>query len=142
MDTRRNVMKKLLLFAASLLIAATASVRSFAQLGYIQGEVPFSFTVSGKTLPAGEYRIISSPHQLKIQDGDGKVVAFVLTNNALARSGDGNDRIVFHCFGDRCFLAEAWSSLQGRVLIPSRAEAELAKEKRAQYFAVLAKPQK
>lgn len=135
-------MKKLTLFAASLLIIGTGSVRSFAQVGYIQGEVPFNFTVSGKILPAGEYRIFSGPHELKIEDGDSKVVAFVLTNNALTRFGQGNARIVFHCFGDRCFLAEAWSSLQGRVLIPSRAEAELAKEKHAQYFAVLAKPQK
>jgi hypothetical protein len=47
--------------------------------------------------------------------------------------------IIFHCYNDRCFLSELWSPAQekGRQLLTSRTEANLAKEERGKYFAVL-----
>ena len=132
-------MKKQTLIVAGLgLAVALAAPQSNAQASYVQGEIPFNFAVSGKVLPAGEYRMVSAPHQIKIEDSIGTAVAMVLANDAVARSAENNDRIVFHCYRDRCFLAEVWSGQQkGRQVLPSRAEAELAKEEQGKYFAVL-----
>ena len=55
------------------------------------------------------------------------------------RSAGENGRLIFHCYHDRCFLAEVWSPTQdnGRELPTSRTEANLAKEEQAKYFAFL-----
>ncbi|HXY09479.1 MAG TPA: hypothetical protein VEI52_16670 [Terriglobales bacterium] len=132
-------MKRQTLIVAGLcLVVGLTSPRSYSQAGYVQGKIPFDFAVSGRTFPAGDYRMVSAPHQIKIEDSTGRAVAMVLANDAVARSAEDNDRIVFHCYRDRCFLAEVWSGQQkGRQVLPSRAEAELAKEEQGKYFAVL-----
>jgi len=133
-------MKKQTLITASLcLVVGLAMVPANAQAGGITARVPFNFAVSGQTFPAGNYVMIASPHQLKIEDGQGKTVAMVLANEVSGRSAGENGRITFHCYRDRCFLAEVWSPTQenGRELPTSRAEANLAKEEPGKYFAVL-----
>jgi len=133
-------MKKQTLIAASLcLVVGLAAVSANAQAGGVKAKVPFNFAVSGKTFPAGEYTMIASSHLVNIEDGDGRIVAKVLANEVSGRSAGENGRIIFHCYRDRCFLAEVWSPRQenGREFPTSRPEANLAKEEKGKYFAVL-----
>jgi hypothetical protein len=133
-------MKKQTLFSASLCLAVGLTVvPAHAQVGGVQAKVPFNFTVSGKAFPAGEYRMIARSHQVNIEDGHGKIVAMVLANEVSGHSAGVDGRIIFHCYGDRCFLAQVWSATQenGREFLMSPAEANLAKEEKGKYFAVL-----
>jgi hypothetical protein len=134
-------------FVASLCSAiALTAIPAHAQAGGVRSDVPFKFSVSGKTLPAGEYTVIASSNQVRIQDAHGKMVAMVLANDVSGRSPGDNGQIIFHCYRDRdsCFLSEVWApaELNGRQLLTSRTEAGLAKEERAKYFALVGeKPQ-
>jgi hypothetical protein len=102
-------------------------------------KIPFDFAVSGKTFPAGEYTMVAASHQVRIEDAKGRLIPMVLANNISGRSAAANGQIIFPCYRDRCFLSELWSPTQenGRQLLTSRTEAELAKEDREKYLAVV-----
>jgi hypothetical protein len=131
-------MKKQTLIVASLCFVVWLTIVS-AKAQSVHAKVPFSFTVSGKTLPAGDYSMIINSNLLKITNGDGRIVALASVYDASGRPDGEKSQITFHCYGDRCFLVELWSAHQllGRGLMTSRAEARLAKRQRSQYFAVL-----
>ena len=133
-------MTKQILIVASLVLAlGLAVVPVSAQAVGAQAKIPFNFVVLGKTLPAGEYTLLSAPHQLKIRDANQRLVATVLADEISGRSADAKSQIIFHCYSDRCFLAELHSPTEGngRQLLMSRAEAALAREQTGKYFAVL-----
>lgn len=133
-------MKKQMFFVASLCSAiALTVIPANAQTAGVQSRVPFKFSVSGKTLPAGQYRMIATSNQVRIQDAHGRMVAMVLANDVSGRSAGDNGQIIFHCYSDYCFLSEVWAptELNGRQLLTSRMEAGLAKEERAKYFALV-----
>jgi hypothetical protein len=138
--------KKQMFFIASLCSAiALTVIPANAQAGGVQSRVPFKFSVSGKTLPAGKYTMIAGSNQVRIQDAHGKMVAMVLANDVSGRSVGDKGQIIFHCYRDYCFLAEVWAPAKqnGRQLLTSRTEAGLAKQERAKYFALVGeKPQK
>src|ERR1700737_4884146 len=124
MRKRRTSMKKqTLIYASICLVIGLAMVPAYAQAANVKAKVPFNFTVMGKPFPAGDYMMLASPHELKIKDAYGKIVAMALANDVSARSADRNDQIIFHCYGDRCFVAEVWFSAQenGLQLLKSRA---------------------
>ena len=131
-------MKHMLIVAGIFVLVGAALVPAYAQTT-LQAKVPFNFTVSGKTLVAGEYSVTTHPHQLKIQDENGNVVAMVLANEVSRDSDNQKGRMIFHCYRDRCFLAEVWpvSDGQGRAVLMSAAEAKLVREEQGKYFAVM-----
>ena len=133
-------MKSATLRVATLWVAlGVAIVPAYAQRGGIHARIPFNFAVTGQIFPAGEYILIAASQEVRIEDATGRVVAMVLANDISGRSAGANGEIIFHCYRDRCFLAEVWSPAQmnGRELPRSRAEANLAKEEKGKYFAVL-----
>jgi hypothetical protein len=121
------------------LVVALSAAWAHAQANTLVAKIPFRFTVLGKTLPAGEYLVITAPHQIKIVDADQQVVAVVLANEVSDRPSGARGQITFHCYGTRCFLWEVWPPVlgNGRRLLTSPGEASAAKEQTAQYFAVL-----
>jgi len=131
--------RQTLIVATLCLVIGLAGVPAYAQAGGVQAKVPFNFTVSGKVFPAGVYTMIPASQQVKIQDANGTMVAMVLANDVSGRSAGGNGQIIFRCYRDRCFLSELWSPTQdnGRQLLTSRTEADLAKEEKGKYFAIL-----
>lgn len=131
-------MKNLMLTLAVLTVGLTV-IPACAQLGGVQAQIPFSFAVAGKTFAAGKYTMITASHQVKIQDGSGRIVAVLLTNEVSGRSVGPNGEIIFLCYGYRCFLAEVWSPAEenGRRVLTPRMDKDLQKEQRGTYFAVL-----
>ena len=139
-------MKKQTLSVASLcLVIGLAVAPAYAQSGGIQAKIPFNFSVAGKTFPAGAYTMIAVSHQVNIRDADGRKIAMVLANEISGRSTGANGQIIFHCYGEHCFLSEVWSPTHenGRQLLSPRSERDLAKKENGKSFAVLgAEPQK
>ena len=87
------------LFGLASLVAASGA---FAQ----QANIPFAFSVSNRTLPAGEYRIASNSMQsIVIRDVDhGTAVLSTITAQELAPATSCS--LVFHRYGDRYFLSQ------------------------------------
>ena len=142
-----DFMRKQLLISASLLMGlGLCAGPAHAQAGGVRVTVPFRFSVSGKTFAAGDYTMVAASHQVSVvSQADGRTVALALANDIAGHAAGANGRIVFHCYRERCFLAEIWSPIQenGRRLLISPAEAESGREVRGTYFAILGmKPQK
>ena len=132
--------KQILIVVSLFLVLVLPAVSAHAQASAVLlARIPFNFTVSGKTLAAGDYAMMLQPHQLTIEDDERKIVARVLVNDS-GNSADKKGQLIFHCYEDRCFLAEVWpasSHERGCEVLTSRAEAALAKHRPGQYFAVL-----
>lgn len=128
-----------LVLAIAALALGPAAVPASAQAVGVQARVPFNFIVLGKTLPAGEYTLTSAPHELKIRDASQRLVAVVLANEVAGRVAGSTGQIIFHCYGDRCFLSELQSPTtgNGRQLPISKMQAQLAREQSGKYFAVM-----
>jgi hypothetical protein len=109
-----------MLLAAPLLIAQTR--------GDAVADIPFSFVVAGKILPAGHYVVSPmSNGSLRIQ-GSAHQGMFVPAHSAQRSASDNSCKLVFHHYGDSYFLSQVWvtGNDQGRQLFLSRAERELA----------------
>ena len=105
---RRTVMKYIT--ALALFIAATfiTAGKAIAQDHSVRATIPFSFTVNGKQLPAGNYTIgtdVTSPRMLKISDWTQHATTLALSMPAAEEKHKSN-KLVFHKYGDQYFLCE------------------------------------
>jgi hypothetical protein len=132
-------MKIKLLVAACCFFGGVVTTQ--AQVGSISVHVPFEFHIAKQTLPAGEYVIWSVRDQLFLRIAGGKTVAMVQSNRTI-HDGGKTGKIVFNCYGNRCFLSQLWTPDpdQAREIVRSRSELVLAKQGDAQQFALLGKP--
>lgn len=99
-------MLKMLSTIATLGLLAVSAAH--AQNESVQAYVPFAFTAQHATMAAGNYRLTfnSSAHVLCIRGLDqGADVAFVTAFSAAAGE---RCKLVFHCYGKGCYLAQAW----------------------------------
>jgi len=113
-------------FWAASLVAVLAVLSVPAHAAEIRAKIPFSFTVNGKTLPAGTYSVSSEAAQgVLLVRGFGHG-AVVLTN-AIESGKDTTAKLVFHRYGDQYILRQAWMGAgRGRELPESRLERTLA----------------
>jgi hypothetical protein len=100
----KNIAAIALFLASTFIAAGNAS----AQDRQVKANIPFSFTVGGRTLPAGEYSIgsrTSTPGVLSISSWENKVNIL-----AMAIPGGGYDEksnvLVFHRYGNQSFLSD------------------------------------
>jgi hypothetical protein len=99
----KNLTAIALFVAAGIATAGSA----LAQDDMVTANVPFSFTVNGRTLPAGYYTLghdINTPRMLKIESERGVVAVTAVTVPDSAREGDA--KLVFHHYGNQYFLSE------------------------------------
>ena len=106
--------------------------------------VPFNFAAAEKTFPAGVYSVSVSRDILTLQDSSGKTVFLGTANEVSGRHVGNVGQVVFHCYSDRCFLSEVWTSARdtGSQLLPTRIERELVKQRERTEFALLDPPKK
>ena len=120
-------MKTQILKGAALAVvlgALTLSAPAPVAAADIRANVPFSFTVDKKVLPAGTYNVTSSnAHTLLISSfGAGAV-----TMGQRAESRSGSPRLVFHRYGNDYILREVWmGGGSGYQLRETARERELA----------------
>jgi hypothetical protein len=117
------------------LFAILAVANAHAQTSRVQkANIPFSFTVADKTLPAGEYTVErlnpeSDKAVLAIRSADGSMNKIVMTTPVQAGRTQETARLVFNRYGDQYFLAEVWTPADdtGMAIRQSRSERELAR---------------
>jgi len=91
-----------LILAAGFLTAGSA----LAQERGIEANIPFAFSLNGRTLPAGHYTIASdskTPEVLMIEDRNDSVHIMTLTMPGADESKKDNT-LVFHKYGNQYFL--------------------------------------
>ena len=121
-----------LVFAITILLSSAV-----AQTGVIQATIPFDFTIARQTLPAGEYKVAVQGTVLHLVQLDGMNSAYVQFSVS-AYSKDVSPKLIFHRYGNRSFLSQAWINDTGHDLIASPREIEYARTDKQEQVVVLA----
>ena len=122
------MMKTLSRITAILALALLATSVVQAQESVL-ANIPFAFTVGNMTLPAGEYRVgkvrDSSP-ALLIQRTDRSASTMVIASAVEANAPQAQTKLVFHRYGNQCYLSQVWTAgnARGRELPKSAKEKE------------------
>jgi len=106
MKSTRTLITIVLLLTAVRLVAQTTPSQRLMKVN-----VPFSFSVEGHAMPAGEYFVltVTPERSIRIASADGKHSAIVNTLPNYAKEPSTNSRLVFHKYGDEHFLYEVWT---------------------------------
>jgi len=114
----------------SLGILALLATFSLSAQQILEVKVPFSFRVGDTLMPAGGYIVDHSlkPDVLLVRSADLKYTAAVITQAVQGKGFPAGGKLVFNRYGENYFLSQVWRSgySQGRRLIPTRAEREVA----------------
>lgn len=121
----KNAISRIAGMLALALLAATPTLRAQEPVFV---KIPFAFTAGTMTLPAGEYRVLqghASP-ALLIEGMDRSATTFVSSNTVVSNEPKEQSKLVFHCYGKHCFLAQVWRAgeSRGRELLKSAKEKE------------------
>ena len=121
------------MFALLGLSLMLATLSASGQSVRVKANIPFNFSVTGATLPAGAYTIQSLTADgmvLSIRDSNMNAQGMVLAIECESRNDAKQSKLVFHHYGDTYFLTQVW--VAGRKLghrIPkSPRETEVAKD--------------
>lgn len=102
-------MKKQILTLVGVLSLLFAAGSVQAQSIHVRAKVPFDFKILNKTVPAGEYDLVSNgpmdPHLLALRSTRGKAVCFISAGIGDPRRATGRTVLIFHRYGDRYFLS-------------------------------------
>lgn len=76
-------------------------------------DVPFSFVLEGKTLPAGRYELgridQAKPNLLMFKNTDARMLKLLLTQRAQKEAPSTETYLLFRRLGGKLYLAEIWT---------------------------------
>ncbi len=110
--------------------------------GMVKIEIPFAFSVAGKTFAAGMYYVgPANDRAVVVKSEDGRAALVASTNNIEAAEEIARPKLVFHRYGDNYFLAQSWlrHSSTGREFFASAEEIRAARDYQQQVVALVAK---
>ena len=134
----KRIVATALLLAASFPTAGTAMAQSHA----VEVNVPFSFTIGDKSLPAGKYTIsseLADPATLIIRDSK-NVAQIVFTGMSDPGASTEYGAVVFHHYGEVYFLSEIrFASARKAVYFPpTKLEERVKKHSRRENYTAMA----
>ena len=117
----------LVVLIGSMVVATQAQSNGRTSM---MANIPFQFSVGDKVLPAGEYTVVqinpaSDRAVLRLRNRDGSASALVQMNLTIAKATE-NAKLVFNCYGNRYFFAQAWIDGDRDGLQASKPRAERA----------------
>lgn len=120
---------------ALLVLVGSMAVAAQAQPGgrRLIANIPFQFNVGDKTMPAGEYTVTqinpsSDRAVLQLRSKDGSSAAMIQMNEVIGKAREGA-RLVFNCYGNQHYFAQAWTSADASGLEAPKAKAERTTQK-------------
>ena len=120
-----------------LLSVAALAASAKAQSGDgLRANIPFDFTVAGKSFAAGHYSITrvsqtSGDLVLEVNSLDENSRALPITSRLQTLKPRDQSVLIFHRYGDEYFLAQLWAagSTTGRAFAKSRRERQLQQQR-------------
>lgn len=125
---KKTVLTLAMLSAAALMAVAPLFAQSQER---VKANIPFAFNVGSKVLPAGNYEVRAIfATTLIIQNEATEEAAMALTTSESPKpiSGNAEASLVFHKYGNRCFLSEMRTPDNTQGVPASKLEREAAKE--------------
>ncbi len=134
-------MKSPRVLIAIMFTAVVLLTEAVAQTGAIRVSVPFEFSVANQTLPPGTYLVAINGSLLRVENVEGTAATRAMTINTGGIPNENlSPRLVFHCYGERRFLAQAWIGEvnMGHQLFASAQEVEYARATKQENVTVAA----
>ena len=144
----RNQTLRTMMMISILMVISALTVHAQAGSSFVV-KVPFDFTLSGKTLPAGQYTVSLSTQG----SSDGLMIrnqergAYVQTKPVQTRDRQEETQVIFRRYGDQYFLFQIWISGRstGREVFKSTREQKLERAlaqsaKKPETVAILGQP--
>jgi hypothetical protein len=128
---KKQALKNFTMLSLLLMVTAVSVAAQSERSGVLN--IPFSFIVGEKTLPAGEYTVEPNRRDYDkvwlVQSREGEASALFTTLPVRANQTQEETKLVFHKYGDQYFLSQIWTpgGNTGRELLMPRLERELAK---------------
>jgi hypothetical protein len=123
-------------FAALSLTAILTIATANAQAGRVSADIPFDYSVAGKTMPAGEYSVdIQSNGLIVLRSREHADSAILFGGKVESHKVQTEASLVFTKYGDKYFLSKIWAlpgTNAGIEVPPSRAEREQVAQLREQ----------
>jgi len=116
----------------ALVAVAGASVAQAQIMGRLKSEIPFSFYVRNKLMPAGAYTITElnpGAGLMEIRSDDGKSTALFLTIGKQEKDASMPSELIFNKYGDSLFLSQIveQGEIDGAEVLKSKMEKRLEK---------------
>ena len=116
----------------ALAVVAGASVAQAQIIGHLKSNIPFSFYVRNRLMPAGDYTIAElNPGSglMEIRSADGKSAAVFLTIGKQEKDTRTPSELIFQKYGDNLFLSEIveQGEIDGAQVVKSKMEQRLEK---------------
>ena len=131
---------KLVLILMVALVLGIPMVHAQSIENIVRADVPFQFSVNGKTADPGEYFLSATQEKtLAVRDHEGRLVAMVMTT-ALDDFHVQSPKLVFRHVGDRYYLSQVWLNNAGdgrEVRVPKSEKIKLAQFKQDGQVAVV-----
>ncbi len=121
--------KQITTIVATVTLIATLTIAGIAGLGTtVTANIPFEFTVNGKTLPAGNYLVMKGPTSatLIIQNAKNKTAAVAIVQGA-ENENPGKASFSFRRYGNQYFWAGVSDGNVASELPVSKAERKAAR---------------
>jgi hypothetical protein len=118
-----------------LVVVAGAGVAQAQIISRLKSDIPFSFYVRNRLMPAGAYTIAElnpGSGMMEIRSADGKSAAMFLTINKQEKDTRTPSELIFHKYGDKAFLSEIveQGEMDGAEVVKSKMEKRLEKATR------------
>src|SRR5579859_8202642 len=105
----KDMTKRTLSIVAALALAIAAGVPTFAQDLSVHAHVPFAFSVSNSTFPAGDYALSElSQNTWVVRTRDGKRAITAAARPDGINTDESLAKLVFKKYGERYFLSKVW----------------------------------
>jgi hypothetical protein len=118
-------MKRITVMVIVSIVSSIVASNALAQKYGIQAKVPFDFTVSNETLPAGTYTITSPGYGLVLIESSDSRISMVVRSSRNGNESTSGCKLVFNKYGNQYFLSQVLtprvSSLNVRI-VPSKLE--------------------
>ena len=104
-------MKKALCRVTGMLALAFLAAYAVEAQEPVLANIPFAFTAGAMTLPAGEYwigNLAMGSAVLLIRGTDNSRATLVMSNVKEANRAQTKSKLIFHCYGNLCFLSQIW----------------------------------
>jgi hypothetical protein len=119
------------LFSVFVLTLVSVQIYGLAAPLLVRADIPFAFTVEGKTLPAGQYTIervwSTNPDLLVIRGLNNHSQAIVISETVQKLQASNDTELVFDKIGSHYFLKDIWTVGEnlGREIREAKAEKEV-----------------
>ncbi len=131
---RKRVCRLFATLGVFAMLMASVPVRAQSTTVVGRVNIPFSFIINNRTIPAGEYTIErplqGTDQAILIRRGDGRAIGMFLTHSVQTSASSDLGKLVFHRYGDQYFLSQVWTGGDnvGLELTRSRRERVLQRE--------------